>query len=352
MLTLLSGFAGPRVGAYLWFFQNLRFLRVYQSVNFLRRKNPEWEGTRWAAILFYLLGVVSYIFCAALFMFTVENFPLVGGQISGVMDSVYYIVITITTVGYGDINPVTTVGRTVIMFIIVGALIYIPISTTQLITILANAERTVRFNSNYVILSIADPDLDPTSFLKQFFISDAKEMEAFGTYPTNVAIVVNGHLHSNCKEFIKQPLYRYRVAVLNGDISHPEGIQFFAVISSHVLEAKLAGVPHADGIFLLAKQKTGVTDDAIDTKTILTATLVQSMLDHGSSSSRIFVQVLIPVDPYALFICADRAEISARCACEGSSPRFKSAQTQNGISGAVLSASRICNPAVESHRHK
>ena len=54
-------------------------------------------------------------------------------------DFLYYIVITITTLGYGDIYPLTEQGRCVIVFLIVVTTYFVPMQTNELITILENS---------------------------------------------------------------------------------------------------------------------------------------------------------------------------------------------------------------------
>jgi len=41
-------------------------------------------------------------------------------------DSLYFVVVTLFTVGYGDFYPDTIFGRTIVMFIIVFTIILIP----------------------------------------------------------------------------------------------------------------------------------------------------------------------------------------------------------------------------------
>lgn len=55
------------------------------------------------------------------------------------LDALYLIVISLSTVGYGDIVPKSALGRVVIMILIVGAIIIIPQELTKLIKIFSSS---------------------------------------------------------------------------------------------------------------------------------------------------------------------------------------------------------------------
>ena len=67
---------------------------------------------------------LSYVFCTALLIFNVDGEPM----IKTFFDAIYWAACTLTTVGYGDVYPVTTTGRIIGMIsAVVGiALIALP----------------------------------------------------------------------------------------------------------------------------------------------------------------------------------------------------------------------------------
>ena len=49
---------------------------------------------------------------------------------------IYFVVITLTTIGYGDVNPDSKLGQVTVVFLIICALVIIQKQTNELIRIL------------------------------------------------------------------------------------------------------------------------------------------------------------------------------------------------------------------------
>jgi len=81
------------------------------------------------------LTITSMIFVAAGVYQIVETFD--SDVELDFFTSLWFIVVTITTVGYGDIAPRTSVGRVVVIFIIIFAIFAIPLETNRLLELLA-----------------------------------------------------------------------------------------------------------------------------------------------------------------------------------------------------------------------
>lgn len=89
--------------------RSLRAIRLFRYTKGFRiigiaikKERQALEAVLWMAL--------SYIFISALLMFSVEptSFP-------SFFDALYWAVVTLTTVGYGDVYPVSTIGRLVSM---------------------------------------------------------------------------------------------------------------------------------------------------------------------------------------------------------------------------------------------
>lgn len=109
-LTVLSG--AFRVFKVLRLLRTLRVLRVFKAVRYsksIAMIRDVFELEKKPLITVGVLAV-GYILVSALVIFNVEP-DLFGSFI----DAVYWATVSLTTMGYGDITPVTTVGRVITM---------------------------------------------------------------------------------------------------------------------------------------------------------------------------------------------------------------------------------------------
>lgn len=120
-LSLINpAFKVLRVSRLFRIFRVFKFIRYYEPlqimISVIRR-----EGRTLLAVLLF---AVFYILICALVMFNVESVP----YFETFFDAIYWACCTLTTVGYGDIYPVSDVGRAFSMIsAIVGiALIALP----------------------------------------------------------------------------------------------------------------------------------------------------------------------------------------------------------------------------------
>lgn len=99
----------------------LRFLRYFEDEYFFfGRVSP--MGLQGFKTIY---TVITIIFIASALIYEVEG-QIEGTHMANYFDAVYYTVITLSTVGYGDITPVTTHGRTVTVLMIFAGMIFIP----------------------------------------------------------------------------------------------------------------------------------------------------------------------------------------------------------------------------------
>ncbi len=111
-LYLAFFFPGIRYVMVLRSFRLIRVFRVFKLFNFLNEGNLLLHSLRasFNKIFVFFLFVVVLVISIGTVMFIVES----GHPESGFTDiftSIYWATVTLTTVGYGDITPVTVLGR-------------------------------------------------------------------------------------------------------------------------------------------------------------------------------------------------------------------------------------------------
>lgn len=108
----------------------IRWLRILKLARFLEEEH--WlgrEGLIIARIVFTLLSIV-FIYSGAIYQ--VEH-PIAPEVFRTFLDALYFSVVTMTTVGYGDVTPVSEAGRTLTIMMIVTGIALIPSQVGNLI---------------------------------------------------------------------------------------------------------------------------------------------------------------------------------------------------------------------------
>ena len=121
LLSILPGFGVINQGFKI--FRITRMLKILRIFKFLRYSDKISLFVRVLHkeknVLLSVLGIaIFYVFLTALIMFNVQPHvnPITGAQtFSNFFDALYWATVTLTTVGYGDLCPVTDVGRCVSM---------------------------------------------------------------------------------------------------------------------------------------------------------------------------------------------------------------------------------------------
>jgi voltage-gated potassium channel len=145
--TYLSLFLGG--AQYFLIIRLLRVLRLFRILKLFRYTGEAnvlvrsmWQSRRKILLFLSTVLVIATIFGA--FMFLIEG-PENG--FTSIPESVYWAVVTITTVGYGDISPHTPLGKVIASLVMVLGYSIIAVPTGILTAELANEMRIDRSNN-------------------------------------------------------------------------------------------------------------------------------------------------------------------------------------------------------------
>ena len=149
-----------------WFgYGSLQFFRVFRFFRFLRYSriyldmNTSKFGRRGIEKLFVirlLFTIFTIIFVSSALIFNFEKTANEGIQTFG--DAAYFTLVTLTTVGFGDIAPVTQMGRFATMLAIISGIVFIPWHVGALIRFLVYAKNKKSHTCKRCGLRYHDPD--------------------------------------------------------------------------------------------------------------------------------------------------------------------------------------------------
>ena len=99
-------------------FRFIRIFRIFKLFSFINEGYILMQSLKKSLtkIAVYFLFVLIMVTCLGTLMFMVEN-SVPNTQFTDLATSVYWAIVTMTTVGYGDITPVTPIGRLLSAFV-------------------------------------------------------------------------------------------------------------------------------------------------------------------------------------------------------------------------------------------
>lgn len=148
LLAILPSYRPMRV---LRIFLIFRLFKLFRYVNSIKLFTQVLASKRFELYTLALfLGFLILIGSTSLYLFeTPEN----GGQIKSLFDAFYLSVVTLSTVGYGDLTPVTTGGRLVAMGLIFTGLGILSFFTSILVSAFSDKVHDMRSQRVYTELN-------------------------------------------------------------------------------------------------------------------------------------------------------------------------------------------------------
>ena len=100
-------------------FRLLRVFRIFRMVKFLDESRDLVfslvRSSRKIAIFLFFMLVLTFFLGSVMYVIEYDHNP----SFSSIPQSIYWAIVTITTVGYGDISPVTPLGKVLASFIMI-----------------------------------------------------------------------------------------------------------------------------------------------------------------------------------------------------------------------------------------
>eukprot|EP00800_Vazella_pourtalesii_P011626 TRINITY_DN2796_c1_g2_i2.p1 TRINITY_DN2796_c1_g2~~TRINITY_DN2796_c1_g2_i2.p1 ORF type:complete len:1311 (+),score=192.19 TRINITY_DN2796_c1_g2_i2:175-4107(+) len=197
-----------------------------------------------------------------------------SSHVNTLFDSIWFIVVTITTVGYGDKAPATPLGKLSVIFLILIILFFLPQTLTSILELITNSRQDYTFYhchtpKKHVILCVCKLDLTLiTDFLSEFYSQEENTL-------LNTVVLTGEPVPPAVNILLKTPAWKNRVLVIIG-----------SALKERDLER--VNIRLAKACFLLTDRMTENLRMA-DHETMLRATLIQNYAPHVELYVHIFM---------------------------------------------------------------
>ncbi|TPX39479.1 hypothetical protein SeMB42_g06350 [Synchytrium endobioticum] len=282
------------VSSSVWFlgliriFRATRILRTYRLLSFSQS-----EESRELAILG--LTFVNFLFLSASIINALESLELNHGPptLTTWHDSLYYIMVTFSTIGFGDLTPSSTVSRGVVMVLIVVMIIFVPLQTSRLSEIYNSTSYYQRQkyvpDMRHAHVVVSGPGVSfaaMADFCREYFTADPHG---------HVVILCPDEPDFEIRRLLRHPNYRQRLYYLAGS-------------TLNVGDLKRAGADFATAFFLLSGDNVAETGMQDGTRLRSDAHVLMQTLTVKTAFPR------VPV--FAQVQETRTAELAVHCGCD------------------------------------
>ena len=255
-----------------------------------------------------ILNVIAFVFistCAIDYVERVQIGVREGSQPRDLTESIYMLLITITTVGYGDFSPGTWLGRALTLVVIFTVLLYLPGTVGEMLETFKESgtySKSVHSlsASKYIVLCLSSPRLHfLLDFLNEVYAQENTRLGTVILSPVVADRMVDTRLSST--------RWRKRVIMLTGSALRP-------------LDLDRAGVKKCTACFVISDRHSD-EPEASDQETILRAHSIHSY----SPKCKLYIYLLkVENKPLVSFaqnvVCEGElkhAIYAANCVCPG-----------------------------------
>ena len=148
LLAILPSYRPLRILRVLLIF---RLFKLFRYSNSIKVFSDILSSKRFELItLAIFMGILIFISSLAIYLFENDS---IGGNVRDLYDAFYWSIVTLSTVGYGDITPLTIGGRLVTVILILTGLGVLAFFTSIIVAAFNDKMYTLRENRTYAELS-------------------------------------------------------------------------------------------------------------------------------------------------------------------------------------------------------
>ena len=273
LLAIFPAYRPLRVLRIFVLFRVLKLLRYTKSIN----QFVEVIANKKFELLTLLLFLIFIVMIAGIAIYVLEE--RVNPNVDTLFDAIYWALITISTVGYGDIAPVTAEGKTISMFIIISGIAMISFATSVIVS--AFSERLVELKENRVVQQINKN----RSFLvvcgygqmaKMFFKQNRDQLDNYIILDKNENMVIEAHkdgydaIHEDASRFdtlSKFNVEHSKVTILCLTASDVENI--YITLNAKSISRKIKVIARVNDISIITKFKYAGADHLLTPSSVV-----------------------------------------------------------------------------------